>query len=437
MTTPNFDLNAALPALTSAIAQGVREGSTPTEPDAQAAAGQMTNMLKIAASQPELYKPGMLQEIALDMAMGKVASPEDFRAKLTSIQIQPKPIAPGISDAEFSDYDLNAIMRGVLTGDLSGASKEVSRSNEIKAKSEIKGRLSPDAIAIPLDCLASHSGTTGAGASGSAIQEINAMFYDSGIPDSTNVLPMLTRLPDRPGIAKAVAITSPQPGHVPEPGDSGFAKTGDASGQGFDMTPHLLVDYMALTRVLEVLEPEFEGSVLTVVLNRFMEQMNKGIIVGDTVDSPLENGLYGLADVGSSVNLAAAITTAHVEAALSASVHVAGPDAGRAIITTPSNVQTMRSLAQPAAVSALMSPTPAMNGEDRIRDARVWTTGFFDAAKTRRGVIGPFSDILIKEWDQSVFVHRRYEAGVNWLATELYYDLLVRHPELFYRWRED
>ena len=194
---------------------------------------------------------------------------------------------------------------------------------------------------------------------------------------------------------------------------------------------------MSLTRVLEVLEPEFEGSVLDVVLARFMEQMNRGIVVGDTTDSPLEDGLYGLADVGSSANLTAAITTAHVEAALSASVHVAGPDAGRAIITTATNVQTMRSLAQPAAVAALLAPTPAANGEDRVRDARVWTCGFFAAAKTRRGVAGPFSDILIKEWDQSVFVHRRYEAGINWLATEMYYDILVRHPELFYRFRED
>ena len=426
MTQPNFDLNAALPLLTDAIAAGVRQGRAATDTD-EPAADQMSKMLQIAASQPELYDKAGLSELALDAVMGKLTSADDLRNKLTSIHIIPKPIAAGMSDAEVSEYDLNAIMRGVLTGDLSGASKEVSRSDEIKAKSELKGRLSPDAIAIPLDCLASHSGTTGAGASGSAIQEINAMYYDSGVPDSTNVLPMLTRLPDRPGIAKAVAITAPQPGHVPEPGDSGFSKTGDAVGEGFDMHPHLLVDYMALTRVLEVLEPEFEGSVLTVVLNRFMEQMNRGLVVGDTANSPLENGLYGLADVGSSANLAAALTTANVETALATSVHVAGPDAGRAIITTPENVQTLRSLAQPSAVSALMSPTPAMNGEDRIRDARVWTSDFFPDTKTRRGVVGPFSDILIKEWDQSVFVHQhRYEAGViSWLLRrEMYWTIL-------------
>ena len=56
MTTPNpFNLDAALPALTSAIAEGVRLGSTPTTPSAETAAEQMSKMLQIAGSQPELY----------------------------------------------------------------------------------------------------------------------------------------------------------------------------------------------------------------------------------------------------------------------------------------------------------------------------------------------------------------------------------------------
>ena len=124
---------------------------------------------------------------------------------------------------------------------MSGASKEVSRSTEIKAKSEIGGRLSADAIAVPLNQLASHSGTTGDGASATAIQEITAAFYDSGVPDSAPTsCHTLTRLPGGPGIAKPVAdYRAPQPGHVVEPVDAGYSKTGDASGAGNDMVPHL------------------------------------------------------------------------------------------------------------------------------------------------------------------------------------------------------
>ena len=385
-----------------------------------------------------------LSNLALDSIMGKVATPEDFRAKLTSIQIVSRPQAPGLSDAEVSQYDLNGVVLGIMSGDLSGVSKEMSRSAEIKRHSAMKGTFSPDAIAIPIRELrshsrelASHSGTTGAGASGTAVEEIMGMAYDSGTPDSTDVVSMMTQLSGEAGFTKNVSITAPQPSHVPEPQDVGYTKTGDAVGLGENMSPHLLVDYMSLTRVLSVLEPGFEGDVLNVVLRRFEEQQNKATIVGDTANSPLPDGLYGLADVGSSANLNAAITTTLVESALSASVHVAGEGSGRAIVTTPTNVATMRGLAQPTAVAQLMAPTPAMNGEDRVRDARVWTCGFFPDAKTRRGVTGPFSDILLKNWDGAVYVSRRFEAGINWLLTELFWDLKVRHPELFFRFRED
>ena len=436
MTQPNFDLATVLPQLSAAIAQGVREGNQATDTGGPAPADQISQMLKIAAQQPELYDAAALSGLALDAVMGKVSTPEDFRAKLESIHIIPKPIAAGLSGAEVTDYNLNAVMASVFSGDFSGVSKELSLSREIQSRSDLKGRLSPDAIAVPMNQLASHSGTTGDGASGTAIQELTDAFYDSGTPDSADILPFLTELPSGPGIIKPVAITAPQPGHVSEPLDAGYTKTGDATGVGSEMRPHPLVDYMSLTRVLQVLEPEYEGAILEVVLRRFMEQQNKSIIVGDTTDSPLPDGLYGLADVGSSANLTGAITVANVEAALSASVHVASAQSGRAIVTTPTNVMTLRTLAQPTAVAPLMAQTPAMNGEDRVRDARVFTTDFFPTAKTRRGITGPFSDILLKNWDGAVYVSRRYEGGINWLLTELFWDVKVRHPALFYRFQE-
>ena len=216
-----------------------------------------------------------------------------------------------------------------------------------------------------------------------------------------------------------------------------MSKTGDAVGVGTDMTPHLLVDFLLMTRVLQVLEPEFEGNVLEIVMRRVMEAQNRALIVGDTANSPFENGLYGHAGIGSSADLTAVVETDDIEAALAASVHVAGPGAGRAIITSATTVTAMRQLAQPAAVSALMSPTPAENGMDMIRDCRVFTTDFFPAANPYRGVVGPWADCLMKEWDGAMYVSRRYEAGINTLLIELFWDARIMHPELFYRFRED
>ena len=151
MTQPNpFDLDAALPALTAAIAAGVKQGNAATDTGGPAPAEQMSKMLAIAISQPELYAKGAVAELALDAAMGLITSPMDFRAKLESIQIICPSHRVRLSDAEVSHYDLGAIMQGVLSGDFSNASKELSRSNEIRRHSEITGRLSPGTIAIPL-----------------------------------------------------------------------------------------------------------------------------------------------------------------------------------------------------------------------------------------------------------------------------------------------
>ena len=135
-----------------------------------------------------------------------------------------------------------------------------------------------------------------------------------------------------------------------------------------------MVDYLNATRLLNTIEPDYWDAVLEASSRRgFDEQQNKALVVGDTSDSPLENGLYGLTGIGSTANLTAALTTAIVEAALSASVHYAGPDANRAIVTTETNVGVMRTLAQPAAVAALMAQTTNENGSDQVRDARVFS----------------------------------------------------------------
>ena len=436
MTQPNFDLNSVLPDLTAAIAAGVRQGNAPTDTGAQAPE-QMTAMLKIASSQPELYQPGALQELGFDLVLGKFANAEAFRDKLTSIQILHRPIGSGLSDPADAPYNLGAIMQGVLSGDFSDAGVELARSNDIKKASDLSGRLSAATVAIPRN-LVSHSGDSGTGAAGTAIREVQGAFYDVGTPDSTDVVQFLTRLPGGPGLVKANAITLPQPTHTPEPTtDAGYPKTGDASAAGNELAPSILVDYLNATRLLNTIEPDYWDAVLQIVERRFSEQMNRGLVVGDGVNSPLENGMYGLAGVGSSANLSAAITTAIVESALSASVHVAGPDANRAIITTETNVATMRSLAQPAAVSALMAQTTSANGTDQVRDAKVFSCGFFPAGKTRRGVAGPWADVLLKQWDDSLYISRRDEAGISWLLVEMFWTVHVRHPALFHRFRED
>ena len=71
--------------------------------------GSARTWFVIGASQKELYAPAGLGELALDVAMNKITSADDLRSKLESIHINPKPIAAGISDAEVSQYNLQAV----------------------------------------------------------------------------------------------------------------------------------------------------------------------------------------------------------------------------------------------------------------------------------------------------------------------------------------
>ena len=97
-------------------------------------------------------------------------------------------------------------------------------------------------------------------------------FTTAGTPDSTDIVAVLDGAPQR-------GRESPSPLqhhrtatclHVAEPLDVGYSKSGDATGVGGEYVARTcLVDYMSLTRVLSVLEPEYEGAVLEVVLRRF------------------------------------------------------------------------------------------------------------------------------------------------------------------------
>ena len=97
----------------------------------------------------------------------------------------------------------------------------------------------------------------------------------------------------------------------------------------------------------------------------------------------------------------------------------------------------MRTLAQPAAVCCVDGATTNENGSDQVRDARVFSCGFFPDTKTRRGVAGPYGRRPLKEWDDALYVSMRYEAGISWLLVERFWTFWVRHPALFYRFREN
>ena len=46
------------------------------------------------------------------------------------------------------------------------------------------------------------------------------------------------------------------------------------------------------------------------------------------------------------------------------------------------------------------------------------------------------SQIYVKNWDGAVFVSRRYEDGNDYLLLEVFWDMQLVHPGLFYRFAQ-
>ena len=115
-------------------AEDERKASEPVEPteedkaaEEEAAADEanelaMSKMAEIAASQPELYDPAELARLGMDRAQGLIKTPDDYRAKLESIHINPKPIATGLSNE--GDYSLSRAVDAVAHGKFSDAPVE-------------------------------------------------------------------------------------------------------------------------------------------------------------------------------------------------------------------------------------------------------------------------------------------------------------------------
>ena len=170
---------------------------------------------------------------------------------------------------------------------------------------------------------------------------------------------------------------------------------------------------------------------MTVAMARARELLALQLLTGDGTGNNIE-GLYNNSDVGSSANLVSGvsdITVAIIEAALQASFQ--SPPAGRRIICSPGAAAQMRTLARPSAVDSLVE------ADGTINNVPVMETGAFGSRKPARAVVGPVGDLLVKQWDNAIFVSREYRAGNYWLSVEMFANAAPAHPARWHRLRQN
>ena len=337
---------------------------------------------------------------------------------------------PARRKTAITDYSVDRLISAWLMENRSAAPVEYALSDHVLQNSHVQ-MVRPGMLAIPLDAIVGTKLNTqvlGSGGAASARSEDAGMMIRADVGDPVDVVSLATQMPSGPGDARLIPVTVPEPAMVAEPGDTGYAKTGDATAAEIAMAPKLLVDNQLLSRVADVAAPQLISADLRITLEKMRETMNLQVLAGAGGDEV--TGVYDYAGIDSSADLVntAAITVPVTTAAIASSFGF--PDADKRFVVSPSVLSHLRGLARITAVSPLME-------DGQVDGVSIVASNVFGAANPLRGICGPFSDMYIKQWDGVVFVSREYSNGNNRLLTEMFWNMALGHAGSWARLRKD
>ena len=411
------------------------------------------NMTEIAVTQARFDKEKVLELYRNSVEEGW--DKDQYKEKLESIAIHPSPFAP-LSNDQQSGYDLGRALTDMMRGRSAGT-PEQSISDEIMNKTELP-IYNPNTLAIPWEIIKNntkYSGTQGVDSAADAVQEELLPMIRRDIPDPLNIIPLFTRLPSTPGDTYVVYIDVPDPGMVPEPGDVGYAKTGDSHTSKVPLTPKLQVDRVLITRLAGVTVPTLLTSILGVGLQKMTEQMSRLSLRGGGGDEVV--GLLGRTTNQKSKEIAALtdVTSKIITDGLDRSFQFT--PAEKVIVVSPEIRTHLRTVARPSAVGTFFTGegvdgTPVLHTDYMKYMATSFPnedasgTAIADNANAQtkagavqhrvgggfRGLIFPPRDVYFKQWDDAVFVHTRYEDGNQIMVLETFWNFIPTHSELYY-----
>ena len=156
------------------------------------------------------------------------------------------------------------------------------------------------------------------------------------------------------------------------------------------------------------------------------EKMNEQILIGTGASNQVR-GIYKYTGSTSSIEMTAlsTVTAKILTDALDLSYQF--PNEAKRIIVSPEVRTNLRTIARPTAVGAFFL-NGAVDGAP-VLNTRKMQTGAGE--KLYRGVVGPMQDAYLKQWDDAVFVHTRYEEGNQIMVLETFWDMVLAHPELW------
>ena len=402
-----------------------------------------------------MYDHAKLHSLYLEaVAAGEGA--QEFAGKLKTVTVIPA-ATPAPAD-EPQEYDLNAVVQYMITGDRSLAEKELRISEALIA--ETPRPMLNAGLPIPNWALTAPQATKAdirdiqmkaaspsiAGEAGNAItpsvvELMEATPFD-GL-DLNGAFPVISAGPRARRISR---VTTPDPEMVAEPtGNTGYAVQADPGSTYTELTPHTLVSQTSFTDQAMAMAPEFAAECLRILRIDLDEQMWAQILAGDGAGNNVR-GMYnlrGLAgddswqnidEAGASVTAITSVTRAIITNALGRSVGREARYGRPSIICSRVGYEYLRSLTDVTAVAALFPRL--MEQTDRIAP-----TGLLGAGKPNRMMIGPLGSCRLSIWGDTSYL-RVWEdmgerVGQYRMLLRRWFDFRVMQPTLFYRVRED
>ena len=432
----------------------------PPNPDpepAPASAPEVPGMMAVAKGLAgEVYDTEGLADVEMDLAAGEVFTAAEFREKLESVRIQPKAIARGLSNE--GDYNVNRAIQSLMHGDVAkDAPVEYERSSEILRATNMSydRRSGSPGLAIPLSEIAAQrvdgvspsiralvgsepdvlqlsarqggASYTGNGDISTGVPDPIEFYYRNDLPDPLDMMPLVTTMPSGPGDPRLIAVETPAPVAATEPGtrtngtsaSGGYSEDGDVQTSQKTIIPTILKVYTSVTRLADVNVPNVWNQAGTILMDRMTEKKNESLI--DALYAASGNAA-GITKRGDLTNTAIARED-FITAINNSWLFENMPGANRRFITTLGVTEIARNIAEPSAVAAF---SDGMS----VRGVPFMKTGHL---ANDQAIVGPLSLIRLKNWDGSVYVSTRYEAGIMYLLLELFWGWNIIHPGQLYR----
>ena len=397
---------------------------------------RVERMLAIAQEQECWDKAGLAQ-LRLD-AIAEEMTPAQLSEKLKSIQIHPAPInapeAPGGNGSRGQGtYNLGAALEAWYLNEPSRAPAELAASQEVLRDLSLPIAGRPGVLAVPFEelyrlssTISGVTGTTGVSA-GAGRQAV--MYRADRADPAVALLGLMDRRTVRDGQLQPTGVTVPTPVATAEPGNDGYASTGDLSVDGNTLNPLIIQSNFQVSRAANLTIQDLLIQGVSIGSDKVMEQLVAAVLWGSGV-APAATGIYNADGRGSSAELSgvAGITQTVVTAALQSSYE----GGNRRIVCSPAARNHLRTLALPTGVAPMMVDEE-IDGVPVVQTMSSPTV----ATKPARAIIGDFSEILLGIWGGSVFLTRGFYRGLEEVYLEIFFNLRLKRAVRLYRLRQD